>query len=219
MTDRTADGWRLVRDERHDLLAFFGSLTAEDWETPSLCSGWRVRDVAAHLLVDEPVQAGAVRRVLPLLLRGGFSVDGANAWWVEHNRHRAVESITRCFFEDSQRRVGFLGHALGPGVALRALVVHHQDMRRPLQRGRSIPPERLLATLHALTTRKGTLSVGSRKRARGLRFRAVDVDWSHGEGPDVCGPAEAIILSLAGRQAALMDLEGDGKEILRRRLL
>jgi uncharacterized protein (TIGR03083 family) len=218
MTDRGADAWRLVRDEREDILAFFRSLTAEDWETPSLCPGWRIRDVAAHLLVDEPVQAGAFRRVLPMLIRGGFSVDGANAWWVEQNRNAAVESITARFFEDSQRRVGLLGHLLGPGVALRALVVHHQDMRRPLQRDRSIPDERLLATLHALLTWKGALSVGSRARARGLRLRAVDVGWSHGAGPEVRGPAEAIIVSLAGRQVALMDLEGDGKEILRRQL-
>jgi uncharacterized protein (TIGR03083 family) len=219
MTDRKADAWRLVREERQDLLAFFRSLTAEEWEAPSLCAGWRIRDVAAHLLVDEPVQAGALRRVLPMLVRGGFTVDSVNAWWVEQNRRTAVESILARFVDDSQRGIGLFGRVLGPGVALRALVVHHQDMRRPLHRDRSIPDERLLATLHALLTWKGTLSVGSRARARRLRLRAVDVGWSHGVGPEVCGPAEAIIVSLAGRREALTELEGEGKDILAARCL
>lgn len=213
-----AGQWRLVDDERQDILAFFRSLTPEEWETPSLCSGWRIRDVAAHLLIDEPVKTGAVQRILPMLVRSGFTVERANTWWVEQNRQRTSESITRCFLEDNQKRVGLLGHVLGPGVALRALVIHHQDMRRPLHRNRDIPPERLLATLNTLITRKGSVSVGSRHRGRGLRFRALDMEWSHGQGPDVCGPAEAIIMSLAGRSSALGDLRGAGTEILRSRL-
>ena len=218
MSDHRTSKWRLVHGEREDMLTFFRSLTLEEWEEPSLCAGWRIRDVAAHLLIDEPVQARAVQRVLPMLVRGGFSVGRANAWWVEQNRQRTPESITDCFLADSEKRVGLLGHVLGPGVALRALVIHHQDMRRPLHRSRSIPPERLLATLDALMTWKGTISIGSRDRARGLRFRALDLEWSHGDGPEVRGSAEAIILGLAGRQAALVDLMGNGLEILRGRL-
>ncbi len=218
MRDNRASEWRLVDDERRDIVAFFRSLTPADWETLSLCSGWRIKDVAAHLLIDEPVQAGMLQRVLPMLVRGDFSVERANARWVEQNRQRTSESITKCFLEDNQKRVGILGHVLGPGVALRALVIHHQDMRRPLHRSRDIPPERLLATLNALITWKGSISVGSRDRARELRFRALDVEWSHGDGPDVCGPGEAIIMGLAGRPAALGDLRGAGKAILQSRL-
>ena len=106
MRDNRAGEWRLVDDERRDILAFFRSLTPADRVTPSLCSGWCIRDVAAHLLIDEPVQAGMVQRVLPMLVRGGFSVERANAWWVEQNRQRTSESITKCFLERGLRRRG-----------------------------------------------------------------------------------------------------------------
>lgn len=217
-SENIAAEWRLVNDERRDILAFFRSLTPVEWDTPSLCSGWRIKDVAAHLLIDEPVQAGAAQRVLPILVRCGFSIGCANTRWVEQNQLKTPENITQCFYEDNQKRIGILGHVLGPGVALRALVIHHQDMRRPLDRSRDIPTERLLATLNAVVTWKGSVSVGSRHRARGLRFRALDVEWSHGDGPDVYGPAEAIIMGLTGRRVALGDLRGDGAEIFQSRL-
>lgn len=212
------DGWRLVRDERRDLILFFRSLTPQQWEEASLCAGWRIKDVAAHLLIDEPVQAGAVRRVLPMVVREGFSVDRFNSSWVEQNRQRTPQSIVGSFLEDSNRGVGLLGHLLGPVVALRALVIHHQDMRRPLHLGRDIPRGRLLAVLDGVMTLRGTVSIGSRERAKGLRLRALDVDWSRGDGPEVRGPGEAIVMALAGREAALADLEGDGKELLGSRM-
>jgi hypothetical protein len=121
------------------------------------------------------------------------------------------------FDQDGLRSVGAIGHLLGPGVALRALVVHHQDMRRPLHMDRVVPSDRLRAALDSLVSRKGSISVGSRPRTKGLSVRAVDVDWSHGDGPEVYGPGEAIVMALAGRGVALKDVEGDGKEILAER--
>ena len=204
--------------EREDLLVFLRNLTAEQWETPSLCAGWRIKDVAAHLLIDEPVQSGKVLRLLPVLARQRFSVHRINAWWINQNRDRTTESIIVSFQEDSGQREGLVGRILGPGVALRALIIHHQDMRRPLHLKRIIPADRLLVALDALLTVKGTISIGSRRRAKGLRLRAIDLGWLRGDGPEVCGSAEAIIMALAGRGAALADLEGDGKAILAGRM-
>lgn len=210
--------WRLVFEERQDILAFLRSLTADQWGMPSLCVGWRIKDVAAHLLVDEPVQAGMSRRVLPLLAKQGFSPDRLNSAWIAQNHLRAPGSIIESFREDSLRGVSVIGHLLGPAVALRALLIHHQDMRRPLHIERVVPPERLVAALDALVKRKGSVSVGSRSRARGLRLRAVDVAWSHGDGPEVFGPGEAIVMALAGRSVALEDLKGEGKAVLAGRM-
>lgn len=80
-----------------------------------------------------------------------------------------------------------IGHLLGPGVALRALVIHHQDMRRPLHMNRVVPPDRLRAALDSLVSRKGSISVGSRPRTKGLYVRSVDLEWSHGDGPAKSG--------------------------------
>jgi uncharacterized protein (TIGR03083 family) len=210
--------WRLVFEERQDILAFLRSLTSDQWGMPSLCTGWRIKDVAAHLLVDEPVQAGMARRVLPLLARQRFSPDRVNSAWIARNHPRAPGSIIESFQQDSLRAVGVIGHLLGPAVALRALVIHHQDMRRPLRIERVVPSDRLVAALDALATWKGSVSVGSRSRAAGLHLRALDVGWSHGDGPAVFGPGEAIVMALAGRSVALEDLEGEGKAALAERM-
>ena len=76
----------------------------------------------------------------------------------------------------------------------------------------------MMVTLDALVAWKGNISIGSRSRARGLRLHAVDVGWSHGGGPAVVGPGEAIIMALAGRSVALSDLEGDGTTVLAARI-
>lgn len=170
MSDVDPARWRMVAAERQDIFTFLQGLTADQWETPSLCAGWRIKDVAVHLLVDEPVQSGMVRRVLPLLAKDRFSIDRINGDWIAQNRHRAPGSIIESLQADSFRGVGVIGHLLGPAVALRALVIHHQNMRRPLHIERVVPPDRLVATLDALVSRKGSVSIGSRPRAKGLRL-------------------------------------------------
>ena len=52
--------------------------------------------------------------------------------------------------------------------------------------------------------------VGAKKRVAGLRLVATDVDWSHGSGPEVSGPGEAILLAASGRPAGLAELDGAG---------
>jgi hypothetical protein len=53
---------------------------------------------------------------------------------------------------------------------------------------------------------------------RGLRLVATDLDWSHGSGPEVRGPGEALMVALAGRPLALAALAGDGVDVLELRL-
>ena len=66
-----------------------------------------------------------------------------------------------------------------------------------------------MAALDTLTQSLGG-SMPARKRLKGLRVMATDVDWTHGDGPEVRGPAEAIVLVALGRDVALADLDGDG---------
>jgi hypothetical protein len=55
------------------------------------------------------------------------------------------------------------------------------------------------------------------KRAHGLRLVATDVEWTWGDGPEVRGTGEALLVALTGRPAALDDLTGDGVPSLRSR--
>jgi uncharacterized protein (TIGR03083 family) len=204
--------WRLVGEERAEILGLLRGLTPAQWDTPSLCEGWRVRDVAVHLLVDEPFRELGWPRALAKLAGMGFSVHRANAWIVQHNATRDTADIVAIW----QRSLppGPFARFLGAATCLRAGVIHHQDMRRPLGMLRTIPAERLTGVLDAIITPKGSINLGSRDRAAGLRLRATDIDWVSGDGPEVSGPGEALMMALAGRATALAELHGEGAQLL-----
>ena len=62
--------------------------------------------------------------------------------------------------------------------------------------------------------KKSNLLIGSKTRVEGLRLTATDATWTHGEGPDVSGPLQSLILAMTGRKQVLEDLSGDGVSIL-----
>jgi uncharacterized protein (TIGR03083 family) len=95
-------------------------------------------------------------------------------------------------------------------------VIHQQDIRRPLGKARSIPEERLVAALEVMPTLGGF--VKSKKRMEGLTWTATDVDWTSGDGPDVSGPAEALLLLASGRPAPIDEVTGAGVATLKERI-
>ena len=58
----------------------------------------------------------------------------------------------------------------------------------------------------------------SRRNAAGLRVVATDLDWRHGDGPEIHGPGEALLMALAGRADAVRDLGGTGLRTLATRV-
>ncbi|HVT77655.1 MAG TPA: maleylpyruvate isomerase family mycothiol-dependent enzyme [Acidimicrobiales bacterium] len=201
----TKDEYRRHHDEDNaqfsDLLH---ELTPEDWEQPSLCEGWRVRDVVGHILYGNEMNLAT----LPVrLARYGFSSDkSGKAYSIARAEGRTPDELVRAFDE----RDPWAGTCkiFPPKLTLLDRLVHQQDIRRPLKRPRTIPAERIVAVLDATPTLGSVF--GARKRTKGLRFVADDVEWSWGDGPVVTGPAEALIMAMLGRRAALADLAGDG---------
>lgn len=196
----------LVATERRELVEFLRTLSDEEWETPSLCSGWRVRDVVAHLLYDvtSPLTyANAVRRA-----RG--SVDDINNLLVDDQRSTSRQRLTERL-ESSVGRGPFA--RLAPSLALADVLVHHQDIRRPLGKPRTIPAERLRVVLDHPDP-----FARPKRFTRGLRFVATDLDWAKGDGPEVHGPGEALALATVGRPVVLDELSGDGVPTLRERM-
>jgi uncharacterized protein (TIGR03083 family) len=99
-----------------------------------------------------------------------------------------------------------------PKVSVLAdILIHAQDICRPLGIRRDIPEDHLKPVADFV---KSTFVFGAKKRIAGLRLNTTDMNWSHGEGPEVIGPAEALVMVMAGRVIALDDLSGDGKETL-----
>jgi hypothetical protein len=103
-----------------------------------------------------------------------------------------------------------------PEIMLTDLVCHSGDIRRPTGMTRSVP-EATLVTVADMVTRIG-FPLQSKKRIAGLRLSATDADWSAGDGPCVEGPLASLVFVMAGRQAPLKDLSGEGKQTLQARI-
>ncbi|WP_063064775.1 maleylpyruvate isomerase family mycothiol-dependent enzyme [Nocardia violaceofusca] len=194
---------QLLNDERAELITLLRDLSEDEWEAPSLCAGWRVRDVVGHLLYDEMSLLGYARFALGYRL----NTDRVNNGLVDRARDLTTAQLIERFENSGQRITG-----TWPSLGLADILVHQQDIRRPLGRPRTIPADRLVAVL-----RHPDPFAGPRRYTRGLRFVATDVEWSAGTGPEVRGPGEALALAAVGRPAALEDLTGEGMETLRRR--
>jgi len=204
------DLMRLATDERADLVALLEDLDADEWNRPSLCEDWRVRDVAAHVISYDVLSPLAT---IGRFLQGGLSVSRINAIGVR--RARALEPAQIIAQYHSRPRPTGLTAGLKGGIGLTDGVIHHQDIRRALGRPREIPRERLDAAL-PFSLKAPTLR--GRKIAKGLTLAATDLDWHHGEGPEVRGTGEALLMACAGRGIAVDELSGEGVEVLRSRL-
>ena len=76
----TPDRMPLAEEERADLLALLRELTPAQWDAPSLCDSWRVRDVATHIVsYDELSKAATVATFRPsaLLMSWKWMVSSA----------------------------------------------------------------------------------------------------------------------------------------------
>ena len=199
----------LARAEQADLADLLATLTPAQWDVPSLCEGWTVRDVAAHIASYDGVDSGEIVR---RFRRARFSPNGANADGVAEFRARPTDELV----EVLRRPVGTRG--LPPWLAGRVIVtdtlVHHQDVRRPLGLPRAIPADRLRAALSFAVVAPPLRGFW---HGRGVRVVAEDVDWSFGRGPEARGPGEAVLLALSARRGAAADLRGPGASTLQRR--
>lgn len=198
----------MAHAEREDLVAFLAGLTPEQWDAPSLCTGWRVRDVVAHMFSYEDLgKLGLLKRF-------------AKGRVIRANQVGVDESATLT----PDQLLTFVRHHLTPRgltagfggmIALVDGTIHHQDIRRPLGLPREIPQDRLHRVLDAALTNP---RLRAKPRIRGLSLRATDIDWKAGAGPEVSGTGEALLMAIAGRPSVLAELTGPGQQVLAQRL-
>jgi uncharacterized protein (TIGR03083 family) len=200
----------LARDEREELADFLAGLTPEQWEHPTLCAGWRVHDVAAHVVSFEGM---TLRELTARFLTGRLQMDRINGLGVGDLADRSTEQLIALLRDNAQPHG--MGAGFGGRVALTDNMIHHQDIRRPLGLARTIPVERLCAALDFV---RYSPTIRGAWRVRGVRLIATDLDWSYGKGPEVRGPGEALLMVMAGRPDALRDLDGPGTGTLAARL-
>lgn len=196
--DRTA----LATAERRDLADFLETLTPEQWDQPSLCSGWTVRDVVAHLISYEEVGlAGFIGR----FARQGFSFGTMNQRRLEEFGSRTPDELV-AYVRAHAKPSGPTAVA-DARIGLTDGLIHHQDIRRALGRPRRVPTERLVPVLGFAMIAP---PLPAKRNGQGLRLVATDLDWSHGSGEEVTGPGEALLMAVCGRADALPELAGPG---------
>jgi uncharacterized protein (TIGR03083 family) len=201
--------WSAVRNLRLEIADLLESLGTEEWNAPSLCHGWRVRDVAGHVAV---VPVITTWRMLSTAPRAGFNPNRINTLIATQEGARPVHDIVALL----RQRAGQRGTAktLDPRDSLFDVIVHSQDIAVPLGREFLVP----VALTHRGLQRVWAMGwpFNAKKRLGALSIRATDTDWRVGTGPEVSGPALALLLLLTGRtDAAASDLSGPGVQALK----
>jgi uncharacterized protein (TIGR03083 family) len=197
------------RDEMLDLAERLAVLDNEQWNSPSLCAQWRTRDVLAHVTAGAEGAFG-VGAIFRGMLRHGFNY---NRWVAADGQVRGQQDpavVLKALRNAAANRKTPPGAR--PVRGLMHVLIHGQDMCRPLGIKRDLPEAHLVPV--ADFVKDDVHIFGAKKRIAGLKLTATDMDWSHGNGPEVTGPAEALVMMMAGRLVALDDLSGEGKAAL-----
>lgn len=185
-------------------------LTAEQWHTGSLCTEWRVEQVAAHLTAAANTGTWAWVRSIT---GAGFNAD-------RHNARRLARHLGRTPEETSERFRDSVRLTVAPtkddAAWLGEVIVHGQDIARPL--GITLVPDPGGVREVALFFAAKDFAVKSRSLVRGLALDATDAAFTSGSGPGVRGRLLDLVMAMAGRADYWKELEGDGVAELRRSL-
>jgi uncharacterized protein (TIGR03083 family) len=205
------DTWTMVADARTDLTNYLETLRDDQWDAQSLCGEWRVRDVVGHVV--ESTRKFPYGALVTGMFKAGFNIDKMVATSAKQEGAKTPEELLKAL------REGVDSHALPPLTHAEGLlgdvVVHTQDIRRAIGAPGAIPQDRLRAVLDYESKQNRFLP--NKKRIAGLKLRATDIDWTVGQGPEVAGPGEALLMAMCGRKVVIDELTGDGVAVLRSR--
>lgn len=200
-----------VKAERQRLCGFLEDLDGAEWTARSLCSGWTVQEVVAHLTIPTRASVG-------FLVASAIKARGSFHRMIEDTARERAARFTAAELVQQLRESALSSRRI-PGSApmdpLMDVLVHGQDIARALGRAH---PLRTDVAVPVLTYIVGNRMLGAPPRLLGLELAATDAEWSSGEGPQVRGRMEDLLLVAAGRPAGLARLSGPGVERLAGRL-
>ncbi|MFE9654369.1 maleylpyruvate isomerase family mycothiol-dependent enzyme [Micromonospora sp. NPDC006431] len=190
-----------VAAERRELTDLLATLPTERWDSLTLCDGWRVREVVAHLTM--PFRT-SLRRILIDLMkaRGSFDRMADRA-----ARRDAAGMPTERLIAALRDNIDHPWTPPGGGVtgALSHDVIHGLDITVGLGLPRRIPPDRVALVLAGMRPRNiayfGT-------DLTGVSLQATDLDWVYGSGAPLRGLAQDLLLVICGRRLPPGHLDG-----------
>jgi uncharacterized protein (TIGR03083 family) len=178
--------------ERARLADLYAELRPDQWSAPSLCAGWRTRDVLAHVTL--PYRHSTLR-----VLRGIAAARG--------NFDRFADRIARADtarLPDAELLAALRDNITHPwrppgggqAGALSHDVIHGLDVTEAL--GLPRPPVDRVRTVLVAAGPRSLAYFGT--DLTGVRLVATDTDFSLGGGPEVVElPAAEILLRVTGR--------------------
>ncbi|TCO44595.1 uncharacterized protein (TIGR03083 family) [Kribbella antiqua] len=190
-----------VAGERADLASLLSGLSAEDWDKPTLCKGWRVRETVAHITM--PFRLSMPRFVLGLLQARGNLDRFADRYARRTAAELSAAELTECLRQN-------LNHPWKPPGggyqgALSHDVIHGLDITVALGIDRVVPPDRMRLILDDVKPRQLKYFGVD---LSGVQLRATDLDWTHGTGTPLTGSAQDLLLVLCGRTLPAGHLSG-----------
>ncbi|HEY3734103.1 MAG TPA: maleylpyruvate isomerase family mycothiol-dependent enzyme [Streptosporangiaceae bacterium] len=192
-----------IAAERRDLATVLAGLPDEAWDAATLCAGWRVREVAAHITM--PFRYSAPRFLAGLAMAGGNFSTMADRSARRDAAQLSAAELTAALADNAAHPWKPPGG--GYQGALTHDVIHGLDITVPLGIGRTVPEKRLRMVLAGLATPRGLKFFGA--DLDGIELRADDLDWTSGSGAPVHGAAQHLLLVLAGRRLPPGLLAGD----------
>ena len=186
--------WRHIDQERSMLADLLESLPEAAWSRPSLCQGWTVRDVGAHLTFSH----ARLRDVVWPAVRTGFRYNAMIAYAAVRSplTHDQIVTTLRGFV-GSRRRAPMVTE-LEP---LLDILVHTQDICLPLGIEHPMPVDAAVAAADRVISLRGLMRLW--EPPAGQRLVATDTGWAYGEGTVMRAPMQAHLLTLTGRQGGV----------------
>ena len=203
----------LIREERLALVDRLGRVTDDEWSTPSLCEGWTVHMVLAHLATPFLVSRGEMMRTVTRRASVAKAFD-------QHTRAIAASHSPAALIDVLRDHAATAFRP--PGMPFEApftdIVAHNADIRWSLGDDHTYwdDPSRLTPALDFLTTPRARVGFVRAGAGRAVTLVADDVEWRHGTGAQATGPALSLAMALLGRAAAYDDLRGSGVSVLQR---
>ncbi|WP_377324481.1 maleylpyruvate isomerase family mycothiol-dependent enzyme [Pimelobacter simplex] len=197
--------WDHIHAERAALATTLAGLDPADWAHDTLCPGWTVHDVAAHVISTPQI---GWRQMPGMLARNAGR--GYNTMIFREVKRLGARETRESILADFERHATSRHH-VPTTTSVEPLIdalLHHQDILRPL--GLRHPMAPAAAALAADRVRRLAPLMGTGRLVRSIRLVATDVDWARGSGPAVRGPVQELLMLASGRAPDPELVEGDG---------